>query len=100
MVKATNSYKIIAMEAPIGIGAIDGLIKPETKAIGNTDAITVNVARIVGLPTSLIEYNVDCLNGKRFILKCLCIFSAIIIESSTTIPVTNTKANKVILFKV
>ena len=100
MVNATKSDKIIAIEAPIGIGAIYGPIKPETKAIGNTDAITVNVAKMVGFPTSLIAYKAACLKGKRFILKCLCIFSAIIIESSTTIPVTKTKAKSVILFRV
>ena len=90
----------MAIEAPIGIGAIYGPINPETKAIGKTEAITVNVAKMVGLPTSLMAYNAACLNGKRFILKCLCMFSAIIMESSTTIPVTNTNANNVIRFKV
>ncbi len=68
--------------------------------MGKTDAITVNVAKIVGFPTSLIAYKAACLKGRRFILKCLCMFSAIIMESSTTIPVTKTKANSVIRFNV
>ena len=42
------------MAAPIGIGLMYGPIIPDTKAIGNTAAITVNVASMVGLPTSLI----------------------------------------------
>ncbi len=88
------------MEAPIGIGLIYGPIKPDTKAMGNTDAITVKVAKIVGLPTSLIAYYAACLKGSRFILKWRCIFSAMMIESSTTIPVTKTKAKSVIRFKV
>jgi hypothetical protein len=44
----------MAIDAPIGIGDIYGPINPDTKAIGKTDAITVNVAKIVGLPTSFI----------------------------------------------
>ena len=42
------------MEAPIGIGLIYGPIIPDTKAIGKIAAITVNVAKMVGFPTSLI----------------------------------------------
>jgi hypothetical protein len=34
------------------------------------------VANIVGFPTSFIAYIAACLNGNRFILKCLCMFSA------------------------
>ena len=44
----------MAIEAPIGIGLIYGPINPDTNAIGNTEAITVKVANIVGFPTSLI----------------------------------------------
>jgi hypothetical protein len=40
------------MEAFTGIGLIYGPISPETKAIGRRAAITVNVAKIVGFPTS------------------------------------------------
>jgi len=40
------------MLALIGIGLMYGPIRPETKAIGNSAAITVSVARMVGPPTS------------------------------------------------
>ena len=42
----------IAALDPIGIGRMYGPMSPPTNAIGNTAAITANVARIVGLPTS------------------------------------------------
>ena len=38
--------------ALIGIGLMYGPIRPLTKAIGNSAATTVSVARIVGPPTS------------------------------------------------
>ena len=40
------------MLALIGIGLMYGPISPLTNAIGSSAAITVNVARIVGPPTS------------------------------------------------
>ena len=49
---ATTSEKIIAADAPIGMGRMYGPIRPPTKAIGRIAAMTVMVARIVGLPTS------------------------------------------------
>ena len=49
---ATKSEKSIAAEAPIGIGRMYGPIRPPTNAIGRIAAITVSVARMVGLPTS------------------------------------------------
>ena len=91
---------IIAMDAPMGIGLIYGPISPDTKAIGRTAAITVNVANIVGLPTSFIANIAACKGGSLFILKCRCMFSAIMMESSTTIPVIKTSAKRVILFNV
>ena len=51
---ATASENSMAAEAPIGMGRMYGPISPRTKAIGRMAAITVNVARIVGLPTSSI----------------------------------------------
>lgn len=60
-ISATSSENIIASDAPMGIGLIYGPIKPETKTIGNTDAITVNVARMVGLPTSLMAASAACI---------------------------------------
>ena len=50
--KEIASEKNIAALAPIGIGRIYGPISPPTNAIGSTAAITANVARMVGLPTS------------------------------------------------
>ena len=52
MTKATISEKNIAIEALTGIGLMYGPMRPLTNAIGRRAAITVKVARIVGLPTS------------------------------------------------
>ena len=52
MMNATPSDASIATDAPTGIGRMYGPIMPETNAIGRMAAMTVNVARIVGLPTS------------------------------------------------
>ena len=40
------------MLALMGIGAMYGPVSPLTKAIGSSAAMTVNVARTVGPPTS------------------------------------------------
>ena len=50
--KATAREKSIAGDAPVGIGRMYGPMSPRTKAMGRMAAITVKVARIVGLPTS------------------------------------------------
>ena len=52
MMKATASEISMPMLALIGIGLMYGPISPVTKAIGSNAAITVNVASMVGLPTS------------------------------------------------
>ena len=52
MISATASDSSIPMLALIGIGLMYGPISPDTNAIGSSAAITVNVARIVGPPTS------------------------------------------------
>ncbi len=49
---ATASEASIAADAPTGMGRMYGPMSPLTMAIGRIAAITVNVARIVGLPTS------------------------------------------------
>ena len=49
---ATTSEKIIAAEAPTGMGRIYGPMSPPTNAIGRIALMTVNVAKMVGLPTS------------------------------------------------
>jgi hypothetical protein len=53
-VKATTKDKSMAIEAPMGMGLVYGPLIPLTKIMGNTAAITVKVAKIVGLPTSLM----------------------------------------------
>ena len=50
--KAMASDSSMPMLALIGIGLMYGPIRPETKAMGSSAAITVNVARMVGPPTS------------------------------------------------
>ena len=47
-----SARNTIAAEAPTGMGRMYGPINPRTKAMGRIAAITANVARIVGLPTS------------------------------------------------
>jgi hypothetical protein len=51
-VKAIASDSAMPSDELIGIGPMYGPIRPVTKAIGSSAAITVNVARIVGPPTS------------------------------------------------
>ena len=50
--KAANSENSIATDPSAGIGSMYGPIMPLTKPIGSRAAITVNVATMVGLPTS------------------------------------------------
>jgi hypothetical protein len=52
MMKAIASEISMPIEALIGIGLMYGPIRPVTKAIGKSAAITVKVARMVGPPTS------------------------------------------------
>ena len=60
----------IAAEAPMGMGLIYGPMRPETKAIGSKAAMTVNVASIVGFPTSSTAFTAtEALTPD--ILKCL-----------------------------
>jgi hypothetical protein len=51
-ISAISSDSSMPTEALIGIGRMYGPISPETKAIGSSAAMTVNVARMVGPPTS------------------------------------------------
>src|SRR5512146_701690 len=52
MMNATPSEASIANDAPTGMGRMYGPIIPDTNAMGRMAAVTVNVARMVGLPTS------------------------------------------------
>jgi len=54
MMNATPMESSMATDAPTGIGACTGPIRPRTKAMGRIAAITVSVARISGLPTSVM----------------------------------------------
>ncbi len=58
------------IEALIGIGLMYGPINPETKAIGNSAAITVNVARMVGPPTSSTASGMISNNGLPDSWRC------------------------------
>ena len=49
---APLNEKIIAADAPIGMGLMYGPPRPPTKAMGRMAATTASVARMVGLPTS------------------------------------------------
>ena len=61
--KAIASEISMPMLALIGIGLIYGPIKPLTKAIGNSAAITVSVARMVGPPTSSTALGITSSKG-------------------------------------
>ena len=63
-------------------------------AIGRIAAITVNVANIVGLPTSSTAET--AVSGETpFMLKCLCIFSTTTMASSTSMPMEKIKEKSV-----
>ena len=60
--KATASDSSMPMLALMGIGLMYGPIRPLTKAIGSSAAMTVNVARMVGPPTSSTAPGMICTN--------------------------------------
>ena len=62
--------------------------------------MTVRVARIVGFPTSSTAALAAARRGLSFIRKCRSMFSATMIESSITIPVTKIRAKSVTRFRV
>ena len=101
---ATTSENSIAADAPTGIGRMYGPISPRTNAIGRIAAITVNVARIVGLPTSSTastamraEAGARDVHGMR---KWRTMFSTTTIASSTRMPMEKISANSVTRFSV
>ena len=61
---AMTSEKSIAADAPTGIGRMYGPISPRTKPIGRMAAITANVARMVGFPTSATASTAIDRNGR------------------------------------
>ena len=61
--KAIASEISMPMLALIGIGLMYGPISPVTNAIGRSAAITVNVARMVGPPTSSTAFGMRPVSG-------------------------------------
>src|SRR5262249_13406407 len=95
--------KNIAVAAPIGIGRMYGPINPPTDAMGRTAAMTANVARIVGLPTSLTPSTPICARGRSWLArrwKWRTMFSSTTIASSTRMPMEKIRAKSVMRFRV
>ena len=68
-------------------------MRPETNAIGSNAAITVNVARIVGPPTSSTAIGMRSDRSPLSNDKCRWTFSTITMASSTRIPIAKIRAN-------
>ncbi len=68
--RAIASEISMPMLALIGIGLMYGPISPETNAMGNSAAMTVNVARIVGPPTSSTARGMTSASGARSNERC------------------------------
>ena len=69
-------------------------MRPETNAIGSKAAITVNVAKMVGPPTSSTAIGMMSARVPLSILKCRCTFSTITMASSTRMPIEKISANR------
>ena len=83
------------MLALIGIGLMYGPISPDTNAIGSSAAMTVNVARIVGPPTSSTATGISSASGARgSSARCRWMFSTTTIASSTRMPIEKISANR------
>ena len=76
-----------------------GPMSPETNAIGKIAAMTVNVARIVGLPTSSTAA-IAASRGESFPTSRRWMFSTTTIASSTRMPIEKISANSVTRFNV
>ena len=101
--KATSSENSIAALAPIGIGRMYGPISPPTNAIGRIAATTANVARMVGLPTSLTASTATRTAWRpRFagIRQWRTMFSTTTMASSTRMPIEKISAKSVIRLSV
>ena len=92
-IKAIASDSNMPTEALIGIGRIYGPIKPDTKAIGISAAITVNVARMVGPPTSSTAGGMASRSDLPSRAICRWMFSTTTMASSTKIPIEKISAN-------
>ena len=99
--KATASENSMAAEAPVGIGRMYGPMSPRTKAMGRIAAMTVKVARIVGLPTSSTASTATRAKGRPFFSRWWrSMFSTTTIASSTRMPMEKIRANSVTRFRV
>ncbi len=96
-----SKEKSIATEALIGMGRMYGPIRPVTKAMGMSAAITVKVARMIGARTSFIAPMINLLLSKpTLVSNQRWMFSTSTIGSSTKIPMQKIRAKRVTLFKV
>ena len=80
-----------------------GPIRPPTNAIGRIAAITVSVARIVGLPTSSTASTATSLKARPWFAgrrAWRTMFSTTTIASSTRMPIEKISANSVMRFSV
>ena len=71
--------------------------------MGRTAAITANVARMVGLPTSLTASTAMVFQGRFWFCgrwKCRTMFSTTTMASSTKMPMLKISAKRVIRFSV
>jgi len=103
IVKAIASENSIAAVDPIGMGRMYGPIKPPTNAMGRIAAITAQVARIVGLPTSATASSATCPSGLRPApgrRTWRTMFSTTTMASSTRMPIEKISAKSVIRFRV
>ena len=97
---ATASEISMPRLALIGIGLMYGPIRPVTKAIGNSAAITVKVARIVGPPTSSTAGGIASSSFRPPSAMWRWMFSTTTIASSTRMPMEKIRANSETRFSV
>jgi hypothetical protein len=99
-VKAMASEMSIPMLALIGIGLMYGPMRPVTKAMGRSAAITVKVARIVGPPTSSTAAGMMPESGPDSRARRRWMFSTTTMASSTRIPMEKMSAKSDTRFSV
>ncbi len=84
----------------MGMGLMYGPIRPLTKAMGRSAAITVKVARMVGPPTSSTAMGIA--STRRFPPRAMCrwMFSTTTMASSTRMPIEKISAKSDTRFSV
>ena len=93
-ISAISSDSSMPTEALIGIGRMYGPIRPLTKAIGISAAITVKVARMVGPPTSSTAGGIASRRVLPPWAMCRWMFSTTTMASSTRMPMEKISANR------